>query len=197
MRHVGLVRVAALAGAAALSVGLAVAVPRLTASAEQPAPAPAAVTATAEPVTACADPPVGAAVPGAPRLFLRIAAIPGGSRVPRHLDEIDLTGLSGGVGGCDAGRLVVTKALDRASVPLLRDAVTGHPEPRATIVGRTGGVDALRITLTGVRVRSVTDVVAGDGTSEQVTLGFTRIEWTYTAGRTVRACWDATAGAAC
>jgi type VI secretion system secreted protein Hcp len=158
---------------------------------------------------------------GSVDLFLRIAAIRGESVDGQHRDEIDLRSVHDGVAGpgstrCGAapktaglGSLVVTKSFDLASAGLLRDALTGHTEPKATIVARTRGgapYNVLGIVLSGVRIQSVRDIVDSGGAAEQVTLGFARIEWTYAAARatggpdptrTVHLCWDVAADKAC
>jgi hypothetical protein len=48
-------------------------------------------------------------------------------------------------------------------------------------------------------VLSVRDGLGADGGGEQVSVGFDRVEWTYTpaSGSPVGFCWDVAAGKAC
>lgn len=138
-------------------------------------------------------------------MFLKIDGIEGESRDVQHKDEIDVLAFSEGLS--DSGgfmQLSVTKYVDKSS-PLLRRMVASKQQiTKARLTVRSAGdkpVPVFVIDLDDVVISSVSGGGSGgeDRLTENVTLNFERVIWTYTpikddgsGGGTVSAQWDLT-----
>ena len=121
--------------------------------------------------------------------YLTLAGIQGDSASAKYPKWIvvskvrgDVTGT--GVAGCGpvTAPLAITKRMDRASVPILKAATLGTTIPSAAFAVIKPGeqqLEYLRITLTNVKVLSVSTQWKGDVPTEQVRLSYTKICWTY------------------
>jgi type VI protein secretion system component Hcp len=151
--------------------------------------------------------------------FAHIDGIQGDATAVGHAGDIDVTtihaGLLAGLSGlCGAGTrtafnpIVFEKPVDRASVPLTANAITGRHIRTASIgvftAGGTRPVQLLKYDLSDVVVFSVRQVQHGDSLTEEVALGFGRIAYEFTQirpdgtpGAVIRFCWDIAANRAC
>lgn len=129
--------------------------------------------------------------------FLKLDGIPGESVDSRHRGEIDVESFnhgatqmrpSGAGMGVSAGRanvadLVITKRFDAASPKLFLACCKGNHLKEAVLVGRKPGrspVEFLKVTLQDVVVTSYRIMSGGDVPTEEVSLSFARVDYTYT-----------------
>jgi type VI secretion system secreted protein Hcp len=149
-------------------------------------------------------------------MFIKIEGIEGESADAAYRGWIEVESMQWGVsvpaagGGATRVRsqsefsgLAVTKRVDKSSPYIYQAAASGRAYPEGVLeVRRVGSGSAMpyyRIRMQGVRVSSVSTGGSGSGAelSEQVTLNFSQIEWTYTpmdaAGRSggeITTAWD-------
>ena len=149
-------------------------------------------------------------------MFLDLGAdIPGESKDPSHLNQVDVLAWSWGMsnsgtthvgGGTGVGKanfqdLSLTKYVDKASPKLMLQCAKGALIPTVTLFVRKSGLNAeyIKITLSNVLVSSVsTGGSSGeDRLTENVTLNFSVVTFDYvptkpdgTAGETVSFSWD-------
>jgi type VI secretion system secreted protein Hcp len=129
-------------------------------------------------------------------MFLKIGDIKGESQDYKHKDEIDVLAWSWGIsqsGRAGSGRVVgkvcvqdisLTKLVDKATPSLLMGTTIGRLYPNAILVVRKAGdspLEYLTIDMRNVMVTSVSTGSTGaeDRLTENVTLNFTEVEWTY------------------
>ena len=131
-------------------------------------------------------------------MFLKIDGIKGESKDATHPDEIQLQSYSFGAnnagshaagGGGGSGKVSFqdihfTKGLDVASNALFHHVCSGKHIPSALLTCRKAGdkpLEYLKIKLTDLLVSTINWGASGggDGTSEQVSINFTKIEITY------------------
>jgi type VI secretion system secreted protein Hcp len=134
-------------------------------------------------------------------VFAKIGAIKGESKDRKHPDEIEVLFWSWGVaqsgsispgGGAGAGKatfdaLGFTHQVDKASPLLMKACATGQHIPGATITARKAGKgqhEYLVIKLTDVIVSGVSSSRGEDGTHEDVTLQFAKVDVGYTPQKT-------------
>jgi len=130
-------------------------------------------------------------------IFLKIGDIKGESQDKSHPNEIEVLSWSWGVSGPIAGDakktgqpacaqpLSVSKYLDKATPPLVTNAVLNTTIPSAKLTIRRGGAipfEFLVVDLAGVTVKSLSNggSTFGDRMSENLTLGFANATITYT-----------------
>jgi type VI secretion system secreted protein Hcp len=127
---------------------------------------------------------------GAYDVFLKIEGIPGESVDHAHAGWVELHRVGSGIGRTASQAapalesLHVTKPIDKSSPLLFRACASGEVIPRAILEMVQGQPERrryYRIVLENVLIASVeTTAVAGETPTEQVSLNFTRITWTYT-----------------
>lgn len=133
-------------------------------------------------------------------MFLKLSGdIKGESKDSKHKDTIDVLAWSWGVsqsgtfhmgGGGGSGKasfqdISVTKYVDKASNGLLRACATGEALETADLVVRKAGkkpLEYIKIHMDNVLVTSVSTGGSGgeDRLTENITLNFEKIEYTYT-----------------
>jgi type VI secretion system secreted protein Hcp len=149
-------------------------------------------------------------------MFLKIEGVDGESTDNQYPDWIEVlafsegmsqsgsfsTGAGGGAGKVNVQDLSVTKYLDRSSPFIRQKLAEGAVIPNATLVIRKGGANPLvffTIELEKVILSSVSTGGSGaeDRLTENITLNFARIKWTYipekadgTGGAALPAGWD-------
>jgi len=154
------------------------------------------------------------AEPAATSMFLRIEGVDGGSTDSRHRGWIEVSSAQWAIEGAASttvgvrtspatfSGLAVSKAADASSPALYVASAGGRTFDEATLVVYRPTETArpfYEITLRRVVIAAV-EVSSGDVAGdlrEKVTLGFSRIEWTYTppgSGRPVTAGWDVETG---
>lgn len=175
------IAVALLTGSAGVVVG---------ASAWRTSPAQAA-----DPVAVAPDPcpnvaPFEATGTGA-NGYLFLPGIKGDSTLAKYPSWIivnkvrtDVTGA--GITSCGAATapIALSKRTDRSSMPIVKAATLGTVIPTATFAFTKAGAQPFeyyRITLTNVKVASVSTQWKGDVPTEQLKLSFTKVCWSYTA----------------
>jgi len=122
--------------------------------------------------------------------FVRIPGMPGESKAHGHegwIDALSFTieidrGLNGGK--ANSGTLVLSKYLDKATPQLGQYCTSGRHIREVIIEIRKGGKDSLNYMVYKLQNVTVTSVRAqakgGKRTTEEVTLRFASITWTYT-----------------
>lgn len=132
-------------------------------------------------------------------MFLEIAGVKGEARDSVHKDKIDILAWSWGLsnsgtahvgGGAGAGKvnvqdISVTKYVDKASPPLMLYCCNGKHLANAQLIVRKAGENPLEyivIKLTDVMITAVSTGGSGgeDRLTENVTLNFAKVEFTYT-----------------
>ncbi len=132
-------------------------------------------------------------------MFLKIEGVDGESTDKDHADEIDVLAWSWGMsnsgsmhtgGGGGAGRVAIqdfsfTKYIDKSSPMLLLKCANGGSFDEATLVVRKAGGSPLEyftLKFTNVIVSSVSMGGSGgeDRLTENITLNFAKVKWTYT-----------------
>ena len=135
---------------------------------------------------------------GAVDMFLKLDGIPGESTDKTHANEIDVLawswgasnsgsthyGAGSGEGKVNVQDLSLTKYIDKASPALLLRTMNGAHINSATLVVRRAGttpVEFLKILMTEVLVTSISMGGSGgeDRLTENVTLNFAKVEFTY------------------
>ncbi len=123
--------------------------------------------------------------------YLFMPGIKGDSTVAKYASWIlvskvrtDVTGA--GITSCGAATapISLTKRMDRSSMPIVKAATLGTVIPTATFAFTKAGaqpVEYYKITLTNVKVTSVSTQWKGDVPTEQLKLSFTKICWSYAA----------------
>lgn len=126
--------------------------------------------------------------------YLKLEGVEGESTDPRHPKWISITSFTHGIAGANAtgnqrdfSELCLTKSLDKASPLLAQRCAEGTVISSAKLELVTASAERLRfyeITLSNVVVRSSRNsgqsASTGAGTTEEVCLSFSRIEWIYT-----------------
>lgn len=122
-------------------------------------------------------------------IYLKIDAIKGESTNDRHKGEIDISSMQFGIGRtgqtarvCPT-EVVMTKAMDSASAPLVAAAMTTTVFPKATIAFTRPGenpVDYFTLELTNVAVFNYTTSSGGDVPSESFALAFQSAVYKFT-----------------
>ncbi|MEQ9315444.1 MAG: type VI secretion system tube protein Hcp [Henriciella sp.] len=128
--------------------------------------------------------------------FMKIPDIPGESQRADHEDEIDFSTVTWSVASdasaqvgagrararSQVGPVIVEKAVDSSSPYLFQAAATGKSFKEVTLAVRKDSgeahLDYLTITLTNVKIASV-ESMAGDASTEQVTLNYEKINIKY------------------
>ena len=149
-------------------------------------------------------------------MFLQLEGIDGESQDSVHNKWIDVlafsesmsqsgtthTGGGGSAGKVNVQDLSITKYLDSSSPYIRQKLAEGKTIPTATLVVRKAGNDPLiffKIELTNVLLSSVSTGGSGgeDRLTENITLNFSKIKWTYTpqnpdgsSGADIPAGWD-------
>jgi len=132
-------------------------------------------------------------------MFLKIEGVDGESKDYAHQDEIDVLAWSWGMSnsgsmhttaGGGAGRVAIqdfsfTKYIDKSSPMLFLKACNGGTFADAKLVVRKAGGDAVEyftLEFTDVMVSSVSVGGSGgeDRLTENITLNFAKVKWTYT-----------------
>jgi type VI secretion system secreted protein Hcp len=136
---------------------------------------------------------------GAVDMFLKLNGIEGESTDSVHAKEIDVLawswgasnsgtthfGSGGGAGVANVQDLSLTKYVDKSSPTLLLKVMNGAHITDATLVVRKAGstpVEYIKIVLTDVLISSISMGGSGgeDRLTENVTLNFAKVEYTYT-----------------
>ena len=136
---------------------------------------------------------------GAVDMFLKLNGISGESLDKTHAGEIDVLAWSwgasnsgtthlgggGGAGVVNVQDLSLTKYVDKSSPALLLRVMNGAHITDATLVVRKAGttpVDVIKIVMTEVLVTSISMGGSGgeDRLTENVSLNFAKVEFTYT-----------------
>lgn len=131
-------------------------------------------------------------------MFMKIAGIPGEARDAKHKGEVDVlawswgmsqsgtthTGSGGGAGKVNVQDLSFTKYVDKASPLLMLFCSNGKHVTDATLVVRKAGetpVEYMTIKMIDAIVTSVSTGGSGgeDRLTENVTLNFASVEYTY------------------
>lgn len=139
------------------------------------------------------------AVPGFAAIYLKIDGIAGESMSQLHPNTIELSSVQFGVGRsisspaggatrtaspASVSEITVTKTMDKASVPLFKEAVIGQVGKNAVIYFTRNGFDQeetyYEIGLTNVLLSGFTQSSGGDIPSESLSLNFTKIGLKYT-----------------
>ena len=140
---------------------------------------------------------VGATTVAASDIFLKIGDIKGETADKSHPNEIEVLSWSWGVSGPIAGDtkktaqpacaqpLSVSKFVDRATPPLVTNAVLNTTTPSAKLTVRKAGAipfEFLVVDLVGVTVKALTNggTTFDDRMRENLTLGFASATITYT-----------------
>lgn len=132
-------------------------------------------------------------------IFLVLGEIKGESQDSVYMDNIDVlawsegmsqsstthTGAGGTIGKVSVQDISITKYLDSSSPYIRQHVANGKHIPEATLIVRRAGdspLEYFRIVMTDLIISSVS--AGGDGgtdrLTENVTLNFAEIEWTYT-----------------
>ena len=148
-------------------------------------------------------------------MFLKLGTIKGEATDPGHVGWITVLAMSWGEsnvapplgGGGGAGKVnmqddFMTKYIDKASVPILLACASGAHITDATFIARRNGAAPyvfLTYALGEIYVTSVSEGGSGgeDQFTENITLNFQKITWTYRAsatGAAVTGGWDLAAG---
>lgn len=148
-------------------------------------------------------------------MFLKLDGIKGESQDSKHKEEIEITSFSFGVhqlgsassgGGAGTGKasfddLHVSKRADKATPIFMQKSATGEHIKNAVLTVRKAGKDQQEyytIKMTDLIVSGVTNLgTDGEVPSEQVSLNFSTIEFTYkeqkqdgSLGGTTKFGWD-------
>ena len=130
-------------------------------------------------------------------MFLKIDGIEGESADGKHEKEIDILSWSLGAsnagtmahgGGGGAGKvsfqdLSITKRIDKSSPKLLEHCASGKHIKKAVLIARKQGetqMEFLKVTMTDLLISSWQQGGA-DEASEQISINFSHIEYSYTA----------------
>lgn len=133
-------------------------------------------------------------------MFLKLGNIKGESTDPQHLGQIDILAFSWGEsiqvtravgGGINVGKpnlqeLSLTKYIDKASVPIMVALVGGTPILDATLTCRRNAAtpyNFLTYAMTNLFLTSVSEggSEGEDQFTENISLNFQKITWTYRA----------------
>ncbi|MBM7788512.1 Hcp family type VI secretion system effector [Tenggerimyces flavus] len=123
--------------------------------------------------------------------YLFVPGIKGDSTLAKYPSWIvvnklrtDVTGAGVTTCGAAAAPIALSKRMDRSSMPFVKAATLGTVLPTATFAFTKAGTQPFeyyRVTLTNVKVTSVSTQWKGDVPTELVKLSFTKICWSYTA----------------
>ncbi len=145
-------------------------------------------------------------------MFLRLGDLKGESVDPAYKGSIDALAMSwgesmtppaaggGGTGKVNIQDLSVTKYIDKASVPLLLACASGMHFDTGTLICRRNGSRPyvfLKMALEEILVTSVSQGGSDgeDRFTENISLNFGKVTWTYTGedGKVVTGSWDVAA----
>jgi len=108
-------------------------------------------------------------------------------------------GSGGGAGRANVQDIAITKLTDAATVELLKKVTTGTHYPTAVVTATEADGATLAFELTDVLVTSVSLGGSGGEVSptENLTLNFAKVKWTYTdaAGQSTFGSWNAVTNA--
>ena len=121
-------------------------------------------------------------------VYLQFGDIKGDVTEAAHVDWIGLTSAQFGTFRHEQGRpighdltdITVSKGPDRATQPLMREALAGNPKPATIDFAREDGPVYMSVNMTGAAIASWHVTGSGPQATEWLTFNFTKVEFVKT-----------------